>query len=265
MGSSRVRIRPETRGGYFASPPPPPNSTRQTRARDAGRRRAIGSVRASRRQTLRESPRVMSLRWKRGHARDVRRRRRGVDRHRVGAKPFSVPLRRRQGEGEAVVDFRATSFDSSTRRSTPRVSKTSTTDPWTSFSPIASTTPGSVSVCYPRLTASADARLAVPDAVCAPSRVVVRAALLRLRVEDVAGFDLRSLNAYRWHPQAARVDLRREPTRAFLSEPFVAARWTSPRGSAKDARGSATSDRDDDDDEFEVPRRGNTTRRFAFP
>ena len=74
----------------------------------------------------------------------------------------------------------------------------------------------------PAIDRVADAGLAVPDAVFAPSRVVVRAALLRLRVEDVAGFDLRSLNAYRWHPQAAKVDLRREPNRAFLSEPFVA-------------------------------------------
>ena len=56
----------------------------------------------------------------------------------------------------------------------------------------------------PAIDRVADARLAVPDAVFAPSRVVVRAALLRLRVEDVAGFDLRSLNAYRWHPQAAK-------------------------------------------------------------
>ena len=109
---------------------------------------------------------------------------------------------------------------------------------------------------------AADARLAVPDAVFAPSRVVVRAALLRLRVEDVAGFDLRSLNAYRWHPQAARVDLRRKPTRVSL-EPFVACEVDLAERFRRRPRGSATSDRDDD--EFEVPRRGNTTRRFAFP
>ena len=105
----------------------------------------------------------------------------------------------------------------------------------------------------PAIDRVADARLAVPDAVFAPSRVVVRAALLRLRVEDVAGFDLRSLNAYRWHPQAARVDLRREPTRAFLSEPFVACEVDLAERFRQRLRGSATSDRDDDDDEFGSP------------
>ena len=48
------------------------------------------------------------------------------------------------------------------------------------------------------------AHLATPDATCVPGRVVVRAALISLRTETVSGFDLRSLNRYRWHPQAAK-------------------------------------------------------------
>ena len=35
--------------------------------------------------------------------------------------------------------------------------------------------------------------------------------LLQIRIENVAGFDLRQLNAYRWHPQTARFSPDREP------------------------------------------------------
>ena len=48
----------------------------------------------------------------------------------------------------------------------------------------------------------------------------MKAALLSLRMETVSGFDVSSLNAYRWHPQAARLlELAREP-HLLLSDVF---------------------------------------------
>ncbi len=37
----------------------------------------------------------------------------------------------------------------------------------------------------------------------------VYAALVEVRLGDVAGFDLTTMNAYRWHPHTERVDLSR--------------------------------------------------------
>jgi hypothetical protein len=69
----------------------------------------------------------------------------------------------------------------------------------------------------------AGAHLATPDAVCVPGRVTVRAALISLRTELVSGFDLRSLNQYRWHPQAAKfLNLLDEPHQV-LSDHFEVA------------------------------------------
>ena len=66
-------------------------------------------------------------------------------------------------------------------------------------------------------------RLATPDASCVPRRVRTRAVLVKLRTEQVAGFDLRCLDAYRWHPQTARFPdgLERDP-HEVRSEPFDA-------------------------------------------
>ena len=50
-----------------------------------------------------------------------------------------------------------------------------------------------------------DRGLVTPDAVCVPGSITVNAVLLSLRIETVSGFDVSSLNAYRWHPQAARL------------------------------------------------------------
>ena len=69
----------------------------------------------------------------------------------------------------------------------------------------------------------AGAHLATPDAVCVPGRVTVRAALISLRTELVSRFDLRSLNQYRWHPQAAKfLNLLDEPHQV-LSDHFEVA------------------------------------------
>jgi len=69
----------------------------------------------------------------------------------------------------------------------------------------------------------AGAHLATRDAVCVPGRVTVRAALISLRTELVSGFDLRSLNQYRWHPQAAKfLNLQNEPHQV-LSDHFEVA------------------------------------------
>jgi predicted RNA methylase len=65
----------------------------------------------------------------------------------------------------------------------------------------------------------AGAHLAHPTSVVVPSRLRVMAVLIELRMDGVSGFDLRSLNAYRWHPQAAKIDLEGEPHRV-LSAPF---------------------------------------------
>ena len=91
--------------------------------------------------------------------------------------------------------------------------------------------------------------LAAPDAVCVPGRVVVRAALLSLRTETVSGFDLRSLNQYRWHPQAAKfLNLADEP-HDVLSEHFeVADIDLTARLRAAAARGDANEDKDKDKD-----------------
>ena len=58
---------------------------------------------------------------------------------------------------------------------------------------------------------------------CVPRRVRTRAVLVKLRTEQVAGFDLRCLDAYRWHPQTARFPdgLERDP-HEVRSEPFDA-------------------------------------------
>ena len=62
-------------------------------------------------------------------------------------------------------------------------------------------------------------KLATPNARVIPSRVRVMAQLIELRLDQVNGFDLSALNAYRWHPQAAKQDLYSEP-HSVLSDPF---------------------------------------------
>jgi len=62
-------------------------------------------------------------------------------------------------------------------------------------------------------------KLATPGARVIPSRVRVKAQLIELRLDQVSGFDLSALNAYRWHPQAAKLDLFSEP-HIVLSDPF---------------------------------------------
>ena len=56
-----------------------------------------------------------------------------------------------------------------------------------------------------------------------PAAATVRGQLLDLRVGEVSGFDLSSLNAYRWHPRSERVDLAYELSQAghrAVSAPF---------------------------------------------
>ena len=48
--------------------------------------------------------------------------------------------------------------------------------------------------------------LLAPDVKVIPSRAVVRACLIEKRLTDVCGFDLRAMNAYRWHPTADALD-----------------------------------------------------------
>jgi hypothetical protein len=40
-------------------------------------------------------------------------------------------------------------------------------------------------------------------------------------MDTVSGFDLRSLNAYRWHPQAAKIDLNGEPHRVLSAGAYT--------------------------------------------
>ncbi|KAK9803026.1 hypothetical protein WJX72_005333 [[Myrmecia] bisecta] len=55
-----------------------------------------------------------------------------------------------------------------------------------------------------------------------PSLVKVFAVLVEVRITDVSGFDLSTLNAYRWHPHHERVDLDKMPHRR-LSALFAVA------------------------------------------
>ena len=74
-----------------------------------------------------------------------------------------------------------------------------------------------------RLVRSIDAvarkGIASVDALVAPRRLKTFACLAQIRVESVRGLDLRAMNAYRWHPQTARFDPRREP-HVVLSDAF---------------------------------------------
>jgi predicted RNA methylase len=65
--------------------------------------------------------------------------------------------------------------------------------------------------------------LLVEGAIVLPSKVVIRAVLLELKLpEQICGFDLSTLDRlYRWWPGDEKVDLQKLPHRA-LSEPFVA-------------------------------------------
>ena len=99
------------------------------------------------------------------------------------------------------------------------------------------------------------AHLAAPDAVCVPGRVVIRAALVSLRTETVSSFDLRSLNQYRWHPQAAKfLNLADEP-HDVLSDHFEVAdidltarlRAAARRGDAKEGKDAKATNGDGDD------------------
>ena len=61
--------------------------------------------------------------------------------------------------------------------------------------------------------------LASRDALVSPKRLRTFACLAQIRIESVRGLDLRLMNAYRWHPQAARFDPTREP-HVVLSDAF---------------------------------------------
>jgi predicted RNA methylase len=61
--------------------------------------------------------------------------------------------------------------------------------------------------------------LASRDALVSPKRLRTFACLAQIKIESVCGLDLRLMNAYRWHPQAARFDPRREP-HVVLSDAF---------------------------------------------
>lgn len=61
--------------------------------------------------------------------------------------------------------------------------------------------------------------LASRDALVSPKRLRTFACLAQIKIESVRGLDLRLMNAYRWHPQAARFDPTREP-HVVLSDAF---------------------------------------------
>ena len=91
-----------------------------------------------------------------------------------------------------------------------------------------------------------DRGLVTPDAVCVPGSITVNAALLSLRMETVSGFDVSSLNAYRWHPQAARLlELAREP-HLLLSDVFEVTRVDLTRRLREKEK-----DKEDDEEEEE--------------
>ena len=103
-----------------------------------------------------------------------------------------------------------------------------------------------------RLVRSIDAvarkGIASVDALVAPRRLKTFACLAQIRVESVRGLDLRAMNAYRWHPQTARFDPRREP-HVLLSDAFeVFELDLQARLRAKTAEHSAKSRTDGDSD-----------------
>ena len=61
--------------------------------------------------------------------------------------------------------------------------------------------------------------LVTPDATVTPSKIVIKARLISLRMDAVSGFDLSAMNNYRWTPQSAKVNLYEEP-HEILSKPF---------------------------------------------
>ena len=69
------------------------------------------------------------------------------------------------------------------------------------------------------IDAVATAGLVAPDALVTPRRLKTFACLAQIRLESVRGLDLRAMNAYRWHPQTARFDPKREP-HVTLSDAF---------------------------------------------
>ena len=85
------------------------------------------------------------------------------------------------------------------------------------------------------------------DALVAPRRLKTLACLAQIRVESVRGLDLRAMNAYRWHPQTARFDPRREP-HVVLSDAFevfeldLQARLRAKAAAEHSANGDANDD-----------------------
>mmetsp|Transcript_10017 Transcript_10017/g.37155 ORF Transcript_10017/g.37155 Transcript_10017/m.37155 type:complete len:1193 (+) Transcript_10017:197-3775(+) len=80
--------------------------------------------------------------------------------------------------------------------------------------------------------------LLTKDVAVVPKRLKTFAQLLQIRIENVAGFDLRQLNAYRWHPQTARFSPDREPHVVVSSrfEVFDLDLQARVRGKAVEAR-----------------------------
>jgi predicted RNA methylase len=102
-------------------------------------------------------------------------------------------------------------------------------------------------------------RLATPDASCVPRRVRTRAVLVKLRTEQVAGFDLRCLDAYQVAPSDGQVPgrARARPARGSIravrrrrGRRTEKAQRRSPeidRRERRDARGDDESRRGDDE------------------
>lgn len=61
------------------------------------------------------------------------------------------------------------------------------------------------------LDACATHGLLTQDVVVVPQKLRTFAKLVQIRIENVRGFDLRTLNNYRWHPQTAKFSPDREP------------------------------------------------------
>lgn len=70
------------------------------------------------------------------------------------------------------------------------------------------------------LQSSVNAGLVRKGAIIMPHRAVVYAMLIDLSIGNVSGFDLRAMNAFRWHPNGEACDLACTPHRK-LSQPFV--------------------------------------------
>ena len=97
------------------------------------------------------------------------------------------------------------------------------------------------------------------DALVSPRRLKTFACLAQIRLESVRGLDLRAMNAYRWHPQTARFDPKREPhvTLSDAFEVFDLDMQARARTKAREARDDANEANDDEKDLLEKKKKAS--------